>query len=126
MLENLRKHPAQEKYMKVNTTSSRFKERFGTKEGASALLTLVGFEKKGQNYVYDVKEEDLVLEKGVSYLPIKDGKCPVSTATECLSECLHGLDGLWEEREKKITSGGPTVVELGGDEDAVPLEDGSS
>ena len=31
ILENLRKHPQQEKYRKVNTTSSRFKERFGSK-----------------------------------------------------------------------------------------------
>lgn len=97
VFENLRKHPSQEKYRKVNTSSSRFKERFGQKLGASSLLLLIGFEKKGQNFVYAVADGEI--ENNT--LPIKPGKCPVAIATESISDCLHSFDGMWEEAEGK-------------------------
>jgi len=97
VLENLRKHPSQEKYSKVNTGSSRFKERFGSKGAASTLLETVGFEKRGSNYVYDVQESELITDArgNPAYLPIKEGKCPVYLATEGISECLHKIDEIW-------------------------------
>ena len=57
IFDNMRKHPNQDKYRKVNTSSGRFKERFGNKSSGSDIFKVMGFEKKDANFVYSFEKE---------------------------------------------------------------------
>eukprot|EP00397_Hematodinium_sp_SG-2012_P060563 GEMP01079046.1.p1 GENE.GEMP01079046.1~~GEMP01079046.1.p1 ORF type:complete len:320 (+),score=80.24 GEMP01079046.1:30-989(+) len=52
ILENLRRHPENEKYRKVNTTSNRFKDRFSAKQRADEFFITLGFESSGLNFIF--------------------------------------------------------------------------
>ena len=53
IFDNMRKKPQEEKYRKVNTSSGRFKERFGNKPSHADIFVLLGFEKQSSNFVYN-------------------------------------------------------------------------
>ncbi|CAD7948252.1 unnamed protein product [Amoebophrya sp. A120] len=99
VMENLRKHPGQDKYRKVNTASSRFKERLGNKIAASEILLLLGFEKKGQNFAYGLDKAQQEEVARTNTLPIQPDVCPVVLAVDVVSESLHSIDSFWTEAQ---------------------------
>eukprot|EP00392_Amoebophrya_sp_AT5.2_P008820 g8848.t1 len=89
----------------VNTASTRFKERLGNKKATSELLLLLGFEKKGQNFAYELTKPELERIAEKNLLPVRETSCPVPVAVDVVSDALHGIDVLYTE----ATTGGATT-----------------
>merc|ERR1719421_1615650 len=97
IFDNMRKHPNQDKYRKVNTSSGRFKERFGNKSSGSDIFTIMGFTKKDANFVY-LFDEALESEDAKEKAMVRT----VELANGVISAVIENLDAHWNEAQDKI------------------------
>lgn len=87
IFDNMRKHPNQDKYRKVNTSSGRFKERFGNKQSGSDIFTVMGFERKDANFVYSFDDTTIAEEEKEQVMVKK-----VEWANGVISKSLEDID----------------------------------
>lgn len=98
IFDNMRKHPQQDKYRKVNTSSGRFKERFGNKQSGSDIFTIMGFTKKDANFVYLFDDSLGSDEEAKEKAMVRT----VELANGVISGIIEKLDEHWNTAQDKI------------------------
>ncbi|CAD7931065.1 unnamed protein product [Amoebophrya sp. A25] len=99
IVNNLKRNASQEKYRKVNPSSSQYKTRLGDRAEVTEFLEYVGFVRKEKIYVWEMNAEQQQELAATDKLPMKEGVCPAHLAADTITEALASMKDIWREAQ---------------------------